>query len=523
MDKYTKPIKLSASNGAMRNLAQTAVLMAMLTLCSKLLGFIREMIMANYYGTSYVVDAYVMSTALPGILFGGIFVSIATAYIPIYSKITENQGEKEGNKFTSEIINFMLLVSICASIIGIFFSDQLVSIFAGGFSGETAKLTSYFVKVTFAYTLFSSTAGVIDAYLQYKGVFMSQIIAGFAQNIMVIAVIIISAYSSFYYLAFGMLLGVAFRLLIVSIISRKKEFKYSITFTFNNAARNIAILAVPVFIGSSMQQVSTFVDKTLASGLPEGSVSALNYAMLLILLITNLTTGIFTTIVYPKLAQANSLEDYIKLNDIVSKGMTLILMISIPCTLGAILYSKQIVQIVYERGAFDAGATALTSSAFIFYAIGLTFMAVNDLLTKVYYSMHNMKLPMIFAGISVIIDIVLNLILVRYMAHNGLALATSIGFISNTIFLLIGLRYKYPQIKALESKTKITKIIIASILAVAVSWAFYNFMLMELIKILVVKLMLTVGIAAILYLIIIYFFKIDEIKLLKQIIRKKQI
>ncbi|HVI41638.1 MAG TPA: lipid II flippase MurJ, partial [Anaerovoracaceae bacterium] len=400
---------------------------------------------------------------------------------------------------------------------------QLVSIFASGFTGETAKLTSFFVKVTFSYTLLSSVASIIDSYLQYKGVFLSQIIAGYAQNIMVIIAIIISAYSSYYYLAFGMLLGTGCRLIYVILVAKKKNLKYSLTFKVNGAVKNIAMLAVPVFIGSSMQQVSTFVDKTLASGLVEGSVSALNYAMLLVTMITGLTTGIFTTIVYPKLTKANSLEDYERLNSIVSKGMTLVLMVAIPFSLGAILYRSQVVQVVYERGAFDSSATALTSSAFAFYAVGLVFMAVNDLLTRTYYSMHDMKLPMIFAGISVTIDIVLNLILVRSMAHNGLALATSIGFMSNTVLLLSGLRIKYPKIRVVESYKELIRIVTAAVTAVGISWLFYYFVILPLSYIIaarVLQLGMTVALAAAVYFVLLKLFKIEEINLIKQLIKR---
>ncbi|HVI42342.1 MAG TPA: lipid II flippase MurJ, partial [Anaerovoracaceae bacterium] len=119
MGKHIKLMKAATLNGTVRTAAQTAVLMAILTLCSKLLGFIREMIIANYFGASYIVDAYVMSTALPGILFGGVFAAVATAYMPLYSKINEEQGEVNSNRFTSEVINLLILVSVFASIIGI--------------------------------------------------------------------------------------------------------------------------------------------------------------------------------------------------------------------------------------------------------------------------------------------------------------------------------------------------------------------------------------------------------------------
>ena len=166
----------------MRTAAQTAALMAILTLISKAFGFVREMVMANFFGTTYITDAYVMAFAIPMIIFGGIFGSVATAYMPLFSRISENEGEKAGSKFTSEVINLLLIVSIFAAIIGIIFSDQIVSLFASGFSGETARLTSFFTKVTFCYILFTSIAGILEEYLQYKGTFLVQIVLGYIQN-----------------------------------------------------------------------------------------------------------------------------------------------------------------------------------------------------------------------------------------------------------------------------------------------------------------------------------------------------
>ena len=523
MGKYNKLTEKLVFGNGVRTAAQTAMLMAVLTLCSKLLGFVREMIIANYFGASHIVDAYVMSVAMPGILFGAVFSSIATAYMPIYSKINEEQGNEKSSRFTSEVINLFIIFSIFASIVGIIFSDQLVSFFASGFDGETAKLTSFFVKITFSYTLLSSVASILESYLQYKGIFLSQIIAGYAQNIMVVVITIVSAYSSYYYLAYGMLIGTGCRLLYIILTAKKTQLKYSLSLRMKGTAKTIAMLAIPVFIGSSIQQVSTFVDKTLASGLAEGSVSALNYAMLVVQLITGLTTSIFTTIVYPSLAKANSLEDYDRLNSIVSTGTTLILMVSIPFSLGAILYRTQVVQIVFERGAFDANATALTASAFAFYAIGLVSMALNDLLTKVYYSMHDMKLPMIFGGISVITDIVLNLILVRFMAHNGLALSTSIGFITNTILLAAGLRIKYPKIKVIDSNKKVMKVAVSAVLAVGFSYLFYCYIVLPLSNIVaarMVQLGLVVIFALAVYYVLLSLFKIEEVKIIRQLVKR---
>lgn len=509
-------------NKVMRTAAQTAVLMAILTLISKVFGFVREMVMANFFGTSYITDSYVMAIAIPGIIFGGIFGAVATAYMPLFSNIIEEKGDDEGNKFTSQVITLLLIFSIISSIIGVIFSDEIVHIFASGFTGETARLTSIFLKVTFSYILFTSVAGVLEAYLQYKGVFLLQITIGYIQNIIVICVIIFSAFTNHYYLAIGWLLAYIVRLIILAIIVNKKGFLYCRTFKLDNTAKSIITIAIPVFIGSSIQQINTFVDKTMASILPEGSVASLNYGMILVSLFTGLTISILSTILYPKLNQANSLKEYSRFSEIIETGITLVAMIAIPCSLGAMVYSRQIVQVVYERGAFDPLATSMTESSFFFFAIGLLFLSLNDLLIRAYYAMHDMKTPMIFAGIGVIINIVLNLILVRHMAHNGLALATSISYFVNTVMLFWGLKRKYSHINILKSNRKLLKIVFSAVIAISISYITYTLVIMpfsNIIYIRIVQLGLAVVLAAIIYLLVLIILKIDEVKIIGQIIK----
>ena len=508
----------------MKTAAQTAILMAVLTLISKLFGFVREMVMANFFGTSFITDAYAMSFTILTVLFGGIITAISTAYMPVYSRINENSGKQAGDGFTSGVLNLLLTVTILISILGIIFSNPIVAIFASGFSGETAKLASFFVKVLFSYVIFSSTSGILESYLQYKGVFLPQIISGYYVSLCTIAAIIISAYTSYYYLAFGMLAGYFLRFITLGIIAGRREFHYSPVFKYDTTIKEIMTMAIPTFIGSYALYINQFVDKTLASRLVEGSISALNYAALLNGLITGVTITILSTMIYPKLTQAVSLKQYDRYNNIIGTGFSIVIMVALPCSLGAMLYSGQIVQIVYERGAFDLKATTMTGSAFLFYAAGLLFISVNDLMTKAYYSMRDMKTPMIFAGISVIINIALCLILVRPMAHSGLALATSIAALCNTMLLWTGIRKKYPYVKLLESKNTLIKIIVSAVTAVGISYITYAFAIIPFAHVIIMRvaqLGLAVVVAVVVYLLMLSALKVKELKLLRTLLRRE--
>lgn len=506
----------------MKTVAQTAFLMTILTLISKLIGFSREMVMANYFGTSYITDAYVMATAIPSVIFGGILVSVSTAYMPTFSKIVENQGIDKGNKFTSEIINLVFLISLLSGIVGLIFSDQIVALFASGFEGETAELTSFFVKITFAYVIFSSMSGILDAYLQYKGSFLPPIITGYLLSICSIVFIIICAHTSYYYLPFGMLLGYFLRFVFIVTVSKKNKFSYVPSFSYNNVVKQIVALMIPVFIGSSLIKINSFINKALATGLGEGSVSALNYANLLNNMIITVTVSILTTIVYPKLVQSNSLQEYERFNKILDMGFYIIILVALPFSLGTMTYSNQIVQIVYERGAFDETATILTGSALLYYASGLVFISLNALFTKTYYSMHNMITPMIYAGISVLINVVLSLVLINSMEINGLALATSFSTMCNTMLLYFGMKKQYPMVRILRSKKKLWKLVIAATVAVGSSLIVYKLTLGLVHNTIMgyIQLFIAVIFSAVVYYIMLFVFKIEELKILKQLFKK---
>ena len=503
----------------MRTVAQTAFLMAILTLVSKLFGFLREMVMANYFGTSYVTDAYVMSSTILSVLFGGVLSAISVAYLPVYSDIAEKDGETEGNQFTSSVINTLLLITALISLIGILFSDTIISIFARGFTGETAALASFYVKVLFTYVVFSSTAGILDSFLQYKNVFLPQIISGYFVSICSITAIIVSAYTSHYYLAFGMLAGYGFRFLCIGFVAKRK--KYQHTFDLNNYEniKLILALALPTYIGSSMSSINSFVDKTMASSLSEGSIAALNYAYLLNTMIMSVTIMILSTIIYPRLTKLNSMERYESFNDMLKTGINLVILVAMPCSIGALVFSDEIIQLVYGRGAFDDMAARMTGSAFFYYSMGLVFTSLNRFLTKVFYSLRNMKSPMVYSAVGVAINLSFNLLLVRFMGLKGIALSTSISAFFGCMMKIYGLKkYKHIRLMGMGSAKNILKISVLSVLAVTM--AYLIFFLTETVQSDVLHLLLTIVCGGLIYLALLFFFKIEEVKLIRQILIK---
>lgn len=503
----------------MEKLARTALFMAILTLFSKVIGFAREMVLAGCFGVGDVTDAYFMATNIPTMIFGGVFSALSLAYMPTFSKKYETEGEAASSKFTREVLTIMLIVSGCSMLIGFFLSKPIVSLCAPGYDGFVRDLTVFYVKITFTYILFLSIYALMEAFLQYKKIFLPQIIIGYLQSIGVIIFIVLAAKFSYYLLPFGLFAGYGMKALVTSVLAKKNGFPFKPAAHPGKSAREIMILALPVFIGSCANQINLFVDKSLASGLQEGCVTALSYGNTIVNTVIGLTTAIILTIVYPHLTQANSTREYEKFSDMASSGLNLTLLIMVPFNFGALLYSEPVIQVIYERGAFNAAATSLTAPAFFYYASGLTFIALVNFLTRAYYAMRDMKTPVVYAIVGVLVNIVCNLLLIHVLGYRGLALATSLAAVVNTLLLWGNFHRKYPQITLVRSTSKIVRIVAASAIAVAASLPVY--MLTSGLP-MILELGLTILAAGLIYVVALKLLHIDEIELLFGMLKRKK-
>jgi putative peptidoglycan lipid II flippase len=343
-----------------------------------------------------------------------------------------------------------------------------------GWTGEKAELAAFYVKVTFSFCLFSTAGGIMESYLKYKSVFVAPIVAGYFINFSAICFVLLSFRAEDpRWLVFGAFAGSAVRTAILCVLAVRKRFKYSFDFRVSAAVRQIFALALPVFVGSTVSSVNLFVNKTLASGLPTGRVAALGYAELLISLISGVTATIIGTILYPKMAQAHSLADEARFSEIFTSGLTVIVIIGAPFTLGAMLYSEPVVQIVFERGAFGTASTALTQTAFFYYAGGLIFSMMQIFLIQTFYSRHNTKTPL-FIGIgAVAVNVSASLFLVHGLEHGGLALGWSLSAFVGVLLLLTAIRRRKPEALNRALAKKLAAICLCAVLATGGSYPLF--------------------------------------------------
>lgn len=428
---------------------------------SKIFGFFREIVLASKYGASSISDAFIIAHGMPTILLMGIAGALATSYIPTYTKLAaENLGKAK--KMSYNLVTILIVAGMGLTVLFITFSKPLVQLFAVGFTGETLELTVSLAKVTMWTLVPILLINLLGAYLRMNGKFLLSSSFGIVVNLFVIATILLSSSTHTQIMAWGMCLGFYASAGLVALQSYRLGFQYRPTLQWNTTMQEILRLCFPIFLSSTVLQVSKIIDRSFASMLSAGSVSAMNYASKLQEFIIAVFVNSLGMVIFPELSKLESTDDIGTLKKYAIEAINLMGFMIIPIMAGAMILSKPIVTILFMRGAFDDAAVAMTSESLWFYAIGFLAIGFNMVLTRVFYALRDTKTPAKNSILSVSLNILLNYLLVSSMAHKGLALATSLSGILTTILLLISLRKKIGPLGLRASLRELIKVLIAT-------------------------------------------------------------
>ncbi|MGL5755327.1 MAG: murein biosynthesis integral membrane protein MurJ, partial [Paraclostridium sp.] len=415
----------------MSNLAKSAFWLMVVTMLSKVLGFAREIVLGYFYGTSAYSDVYITAMNIPLVVFAAIGTAIITTFIPLYHEALEDGGEKRALNFSNNIISIVAILSLILAVFGYIFAEPLVKLFAMNFTGEKLALTVQFVRIMMIGIVCIGLSNIMTAYLQIQGDFTIPGMIGFPNNIIIIASIILSAVTNnINMLAIGGLLGMVSQFVFQVPFAIKKGYKFKPVINLKDKyLKKMLWLVLPVFIGVAVNQVNTMVDRSLASGLGDGVITALNNANRLNGFVLGLFIATLGAVIYPTLSKLSTENNKEKFAESVATSVNCVNLLVLPATVGAIVLATPVVRILFQRGAFDERSTALTATALVFYSVGMIGFGLRDILGKVFYSLKDTKTPMINGMIAVVLNIVLNIALVKVMGHGGLALATSLSAI----------------------------------------------------------------------------------------------
>jgi len=507
----------------------TAIFLMLIILTSKITGFFRDIILAQTFGAGKITDAYLTALNIPVVLFDGISAALGTTFIPIYFKIKSSKGQDEVNRFTSNIFNIVIIISIIFVLLGIVFAPYIVKIFAVGFSGDVFDLTVSYSKILIFSMIFIAINGLVSSYLVASGnVYISGAIT-IPFNILIIISIVVASTTGSYTMVYGTLAAYIAQLLFQLPLLIKKGYRHKFIINLKDEnIRQILFLVVPVFLGSYINQINAVVNRTLASTLDSGSITALNYANKLNMFAVGVIAVAISTVMYPILSRLAS-EGNKKLFKInLSKSINMIVIIMLPIMMIMTTFSTEIVKILFEEGSFNSHDTYLTSTALFFYSIGIVAYALKELLAKSFYSLQDTKTPVRNATVSVVINIILSVTLSNVMGIGGLALASSISAMVTTILLLISLRKKIGKLGFSYIVVTFIKVFISSILMYIVMKYTYSLILdygskfaLESRKFIASNLLVSVILGVSTYLILVLVLRVKEVKSIFDVILSK--
>lgn len=444
-------------------LMKATVLTMILAILSRLTGFLREMFIASSLGTTYQADAYNMSLTIPNIMFVVIGSAIVTSFIPLLSESYKKNGKKDMYNFANSLINLLLIVAIVLCFISWRGAPFLVSLVAPNFDSRTYELTVELTRVSILNILFMSMNSGYGAILQTLGEFTPSNLEGIVTNIPIIIYIIFGAGFGVEGLAAVTILGFFLRTIIHVPWLIKQKYSYSFKINIRDIRiKKMLMLISPILIGTGATQINQLIGNIMASGLGEGSVSALSYASKLYGIMHGIFVFAVLMVIYPELSKESSQGNMEVFTGYVERSINYINLVMIPSTIVMMALKNQIVSVFFRHGVFDELAVEMTSQALLYMSIGLFFIGIRDVLNKAFYSIKNTVTPMKNGIIGIIANIVCNLILVRFLGIGGLGLGMSISTIVCSILLLVKFKKSVDNFDVKNILTAGFKIIVAS-------------------------------------------------------------
>jgi len=462
-------------------LARSAGLIGLATLSSRVLGLVRDVVQGHYFGTGTQADAFVVATRIPTLL-RDLFAegAMSAAVVPTLARVQQSDGQAAAWRLGAQVINGLLVVTGVLVLAGIVFAEPLVRFYATGFIDTPGKLalTVELTRVNMPFLLLVAVAAACMGMLNAMRRFVMPSLAPALYNVVFIACTVVFV-PVFYAvgvdpvmaLSAGMLLGGAAQLVAQWPSLRREGYRHQWRLDVGDPRlREVLLLMGPGTLGVAAAQVNLLVNTNLATA-EDGAAAALSYAFRFMYMPVGIFGVSVATAAIPELARHAADRAHGEMRTTLSWGLRLMLMLSVPATLGLMVLASPIVQVIFERGRFDAESTAMTAGALAFYAPGIVGYSIVKIVSPSFYSLRDARTPMLVSVVTIAVNLGLNLWLNAVMGFRGLALGSAIAANVNAGLLLWLLSRRIGGVDARRVSVSLVKILIASlVMALAVWW-----------------------------------------------------
>ena len=457
---------IAASTG--RVLVTASLILTVAALASRLLGWIRLLVIGSQFGASRELDAYFAAFRIPDAIFQLVVAgALSAALIPVFAGYKARGQDREAWQLASSVINLVLIALAALSLLMAIFAPIVVPIVAPGFDAPTTELTIRMTRVMLISPVLIGMGAVVTGILNTYQQFTVPAIAPLLYNLAIIAAaIFLAPIMGVEGLAVGVAIGSLAHLAVqVPSLARVGQ-RYDLTIGLSHpGVRRVAWLMGPRTLGLAAGQVNFLVSTVLASGLPEGSLTAYNYAFQLSQIPVGVVGVSIAVALFPTLSRDAALGRVGEIRRQVSAAIRILLFVAAPLIAIMIVLREPLTDVFYQYGAFSESASERTASALLFFAIGLGGHIVVHVLTRTFYAMQDTRTPVTWAIVAVAINVPLMALLVGPMGVEGLALALSISAVLEVIGLLWSLRRRIDSVEETAILRSVGRAALAGVVA----------------------------------------------------------
>ncbi|NBB71212.1 MAG: murein biosynthesis integral membrane protein MurJ [Alphaproteobacteria bacterium] len=426
------------------NLVRAAAVVGSNTMLSRVLGFVRDVAMANVLGAGVVSDAFFVAFKLANFL-RRLFAEGAfnAAFVPMVSRALETNGPADARRFAGEALAGLALVLVLVVIAAELFMPELVGVLAGGYGPDDPRLplAVELSHITFPYILLISLAALLGGMLNAVGRFGAAAFAPVLLNLVLIAALLASPWlpvGPAHALAWGVAIAGVAQLAFLTRAAARAEMLPTLTRPrWNPRIRRLALLVLPGALGAGVAQVNMLVDLWFASHLPPGAQSYLFYADRLNQLPLGVVGIAVGTALLPVLSREVAAGDALQARGTLNRAIRLALLLTLPATAALVLIAQPIVVGLFERGAFDAAASRATAATVQAFAVGLPAYVLVKVMAPAFFAREDTRTPVLVAAVALVANIALILVFIDALAHVGIALATALANWLNVVLLAV--------------------------------------------------------------------------------------
>jgi putative peptidoglycan lipid II flippase len=461
-----------------KHILKSASIISLVTVASRVLGYVRDQRIALLLGTTPAADAYVLAYRIPN-LFRRLVAegSMTASFIPVFTSYMREKSKEDVWAFANRLFWTLALVAAVITVLGMVFSPSVVHLFAGkNIAGAQAVDLN---RIIFPYLFFVSLAALAMGILNCFHIFglpaATPVFLNLATILFTFAVVRNYFKDAATSIAVGVLVGGVLQFLIQVPVLVQKGMKFNFGISFSHPAiRDVARLMLPRLFGIGIGQINLLVDTRFATAsvMPKGSLAALYLADRVMELVLGGYAIAVATAILPMMSHQAATKDYESLKKTLSFSVRIVAFITIPAALGLMILREPIIRVLFQHGQFDPESTRLTARALLYYAVGLPALASVKLIVPAFYSTRDTKTPVIIASISLVLNVVLNIVFLEFffkrVQNGGPALATGLATFFDFFALFIIFRLRYGPLGTMDILRSFSKVsLCAGIMGVA--------------------------------------------------------